>query len=103
VKNHSTDDSCTYWSVSEKGALQPCGKCSTCHEQGKGDGTDYLGDPLPAGFRPWSCHVCTAVCNFEAMMQCAKRFDPKSECGFDRDQPESNHKIFAFIVPTRKT
>jgi hypothetical protein len=36
-------------------------------------------------------------------MQCAKRFDPKSECGFDRDQPESNHKIFAFIVPTRKT
>ncbi len=59
---------------------------------------DYLGDPLPEGFEPWDCHHCTAGCNFEAMMMC----DGAPECGFERDQPVSNHGCFAFIQ-LRKT
>jgi hypothetical protein len=33
------------------------------------------------------------------MTQCASRFDPEAECGFDQDRPISNHGCFAFIVP----
>ena len=33
------------------------------------------------------------------MTQCASRLDPEAKCGFDQDQPESNHGCFAFIVP----
>lgn len=58
---------------------------------------DYLGDEMPPGYVPWQCHVCTAICNFEAMMQCGKRHG-EPECGFDRDQPESNHGAFGFMI-----
>lgn len=60
---------------------------------------DYLGDHLPDGYKQWSCDVCTAMCNFEAMTMCARNQDCTSECGFQKDQPESNHGCFAFIVP----
>lgn len=59
---------------------------------------DYVGDPLPVGYKQWCCPVCTAMCNFEAMQMCAKRFEPEAECGFDQEQPESNFGAFAFIV-----
>lgn len=38
----------------------------------------------------------TAVCNFEAMQMCAKRFGG-TQCGFDEDQPESNGGAFGFM------
>lgn len=57
---------------------------------------DYLGDELPLGYEPWMCHVCTAACNFEAMTMCAKRHGER-ECGFERDQPESNGSAFGFM------
>lgn len=25
------------------------------------DGFDYLGDPLPPGYKAWICDICTAV------------------------------------------
>jgi hypothetical protein len=59
---------------------------------------DYLGDEMPPGYEPWMCPVCTAVCNFEAMMQCAKTAD----CGFEREQPESNGGAFGFMLPVRR-
>jgi hypothetical protein len=59
---------------------------------------DFLGSPLPEGYEQWCCDVCTAMCNFEAMQQCEKRFNPEAECGFDRDQPESNDGCFALII-----
>jgi hypothetical protein len=60
--------------------------------------TDYLGDPLPEGYEPWMCDICTAVCNYEAMTQCARTPD----CGFYRDLPESNHGAFGFMIKTDK-
>jgi hypothetical protein len=62
---------------------------------------DYLGDTLPDGYEQWQCGICTAMCNFEAMQQCAKRTNPEAECGFDADSPESNHGCFALIVKSR--
>jgi hypothetical protein len=56
---------------------------------------DYLGDEMPPGYEPWSCDVCTAVCNFEAMNLCAK--PDGHACGFERDQPESNGGAFGFM------
>jgi hypothetical protein len=53
---------------------------------------DFLGDEMPPGYEAWQCHICNAVCNFEAMTQCQK-----AECGFDRDQPESNGGAFGFM------
>lgn len=58
---------------------------------------DYLGDPLPAGYEPWTCDTCTAGCNFEAMQMCAG-----GPCPFDRDKPESNFGCFAFIIKPPK-
>lgn len=61
---------------------------------------DYLGDPLPDGYEPWMCSTCTAVCNFEAMMQCVKHLKTErypGECCFDNEQPESNGGAFGFI------
>jgi hypothetical protein len=65
---------------------------------------DYLGAPLPPGYRRWSCDVCGAGCNFEAMQQCAPtlREHPEVQCGFDRDQPESNAGPFAFVLAIGK-
>lgn len=59
---------------------------------------DFVGDPLPEGYEPWSCDTCTAVCNFEAMELCIRRYHPEEECAFDRDQPESNFGCFGFIT-----
>lgn len=59
---------------------------------------DYLGDPLPEGYRSWFCGICQAGCNFEAMNQCSRRMDSSAECGFDQDKPESNGGVFAFMV-----
>ena len=53
---------------------------------------DCFGSPLPEGYTQWICEHCTAVCNYEAMTQCHG-----SPCPFDRDKPESNDGIFAFI------
>ena len=69
---------------------------------------DHLGDAMPPGYAPWSCHVCTAVCNYEAMVLCAKRGPDDAQCGFDADRPESNGGAFGFIVrdpnePTEET
>lgn len=62
--------------------------------------TDHLGDPLPEGYRPWSCNTCGAVCNFEAMNLCslARRLEPDAPCGFDEERPESNGGCFGFIM-----
>lgn len=59
---------------------------------------DYLGETMPLGYVQWCCHVCTAMCNFEAMEFCSRRTNPQAECGFDRDSPESNNGPFALIV-----
>lgn len=61
---------------------------------------DFLGDRMPDGYKPWSCHVCGAVCNFEAMTMCIKlrTGGMYQECGFDRDRPESNGGTFGFMV-----
>lgn len=56
---------------------------------------DYLGDPLPAGYRPWICDHCTAVCTFEAMMQCHRQPD----CPYDRDKVQANGGAFGLMVP----
>jgi hypothetical protein len=58
---------------------------------------DYLGDEMPPGYERWMCPVCTAVCNFEAMQQCAKRLGESDTCGFDDERPESNHGAFGFM------
>jgi len=58
---------------------------------------DLIGDEMPEGYEAWSCDVCTAVCNFEAMQMCIKRIDLSAECGFEKDLPESNHGMFGFI------
>ena len=57
---------------------------------------DHLGDPLPPGYEAWFCDICTAVCNFEAMHMCQR--GEGNECGFDRDNPESNGGAFGFMV-----
>ncbi len=57
-------------------------------------GFDYLGEPVPLGYRGWSCHACSAVC-IEAMQMCQK--SQCNECGFDQDKPESNGR-FGFMV-----
>ena len=64
------------------------------------DKKDALGDILPKGYKQWQCDKCGACCNFEAMMFCHATMaeHPNLECGFDRDQPESNSGCFAFIV-----
>lgn len=49
---------------------------------------------IPNGYRRWSCSVCTASCNFEAMTMCQS----PSDCGFDKDQPESLGGYFEFII-----
>lgn len=59
---------------------------------------DFLGDPLQPERDPWMCDICTAVCNFEAMSQCARNFDRSAECGFKRDLPESNGGAFGFML-----
>lgn len=51
---------------------------------------------IPAGYKPWSCEVCTATCNFEAMMLCRGN-TPEGNCGFDTDKPESLGGIYEFI------
>lgn len=58
---------------------------------------DYFNSPMPEGYERWECNECTAQCNYEAMTQCVRRHNPFAECGFDRDQPESNNGHFAFI------
>ena len=58
---------------------------------------DFLGDPLPEGYKAWQCYQCTAVCNFEAMQMCNKQFDAKAVCGFYLEQPESNGGCFGFM------
>lgn len=65
---------------------------------------DFLGDEMPPGYRPWSCDTCMAVCNYEAMTQCAfvLKMNPGAECGFERDQPESNGGCFGFMVPVER-
>jgi hypothetical protein len=55
---------------------------------------DYLGDPLPNGYKQWSCPDCTAMCNFEAMQWCHG-----APCPFDQDKPESNGGAFALMLP----
>lgn len=64
---------------------------------------DFLGDEMPPGYEPWSCPVCMAVCNFEAMMQCAptRGLHPGTECGFNLEQPESNGGAFGFIIKSK--
>ena len=57
-----------------------------------------MSSDLPAGYRRWVCDICTAMCNFEAMYQCVRYTSPGSECGFDRDRPESNGGAFEFMV-----
>jgi hypothetical protein len=52
----------------------------------------------PEGYEIWTCDFCTAQCNFEAMMQCQRRWDEHAECGFQRDKPESAGGCFEFIV-----
>ena len=60
---------------------------------------DFLGDEMPPGYKAWSCSICTAVCNFEAMHQCSRqRLGEEAECGFDQDHPESNGGAFGFMV-----
>ena len=48
----------------------------------------------PPGYRFWSCPVCTANCNFEAMNLC--RGD---SCPHDIERPDSVDGFFEFIVP----
>lgn len=65
---------------------------------------DYLGDEMPLGYKAWRCDTCSAVCNYEAMSLCAhvRSMHPGAECGFDRDQPESNGGCFGFMVPEER-
>lgn len=44
---------------------------------------------VPEGYERWVCDYCGASCNFEAMEQCARRFEPGAQCAYDRDQPLS--------------
>lgn len=39
--------------------------------------------------KPWACSECGASCTYEAMTQCAQRWDRTAVCGYDRDKPRA--------------
>jgi hypothetical protein len=56
--------------------------------------SDYLGEPIPPGWKQWICAECTAMCNFEAMTFCIHL-----PCSFAQDEPIGNGGPYTFIVP----